>query len=174
MLLSWMSRTLAVFLIALVAFAGAAPGNDNRVPDLGDCQELRVPVGNQVAFSVFGVGVQIYRWDGTSWKFVAPEAVLYADAGDHAVVGVHFGGPTWESVSGSKVVGTVDQRCTPDPDSIDWLRLKAASTEGPGIFQDVTYLQRLNTVGGKAPSAPGDFVGQVARVPYAADYVFYR
>jgi hypothetical protein len=33
---------------------------------------------------------------------VAPEAVLFADAGDHGVVGIHFGGPTWENPSGSK------------------------------------------------------------------------
>jgi len=25
--------------------------------------------------------VQIYRWNGTSWVFVAPEAMLFADVG---------------------------------------------------------------------------------------------
>ena len=63
---------LALLLLALVAPAGAAPGNDNRAPDLGDCQDLQVPAGNKVAFHAFGVGVQIYRWNGTSWIFVAP------------------------------------------------------------------------------------------------------
>jgi len=32
----------------------------------------------------------------------------------------------------------------------------------------------VNTTGGKSPSADGAFVGQVARVPYTADYFFYR
>lgn len=52
--------------------------------------------------------------------------------------------------------------------------LKAVSSDGPGIFDGVTFIQRLNTVGGVAPAEPGDFVGELARVPYAADYVFYR
>jgi hypothetical protein len=166
---------LLMITLAFVASAKADPGNDNRAPDLvGDCQRLQVPSGNKVAFHAFGVGVQIYSWNGTSWAFVAPEAVLYADAGDNDVVGIHFGGPTWQSNSGSKVVGKLIDFCTPDPSAIPWVLLGAASTEGPGIFDGVTYVQRLNTVGGKAPTAPGDFPGQMARVPYTADYVFYR
>jgi hypothetical protein len=88
------------------------------------------------------------------------------------VVGIHFGGPTWESNSGSKVVGTVIDHCTPDPNAIPWLLRGAASTEGTGIFQDVTYIQRLNTVGGKAVA--GHCPGEMALVPYSADYFFYR
>jgi hypothetical protein len=165
---------LALLLLVLVVPAGVALGGDGRLPDLGDCSQLQVESGNKVAFEVFGVGVQMYQWDGASWNFVAPAALLYADAGDNGLVGIHFAGPTWESNSGSKVVGTVIDKCTPDPASIPWLLLKAASTEGPGIFQDVTFLQRLYTVGGIAPNVPGAFVGQVAQVPYTATYVFYR
>jgi hypothetical protein len=118
--------------------------------------------------------VQIYRWDGTAWVFVAPDATLYEDPDFHGQFATHFAGPTWESNSGSTVVGTaVLQRSSPDPDSIPWLLLKASST-GPGIFQGVTFVQRVNTVGGKAPADPGDFVGDIAEVPYTADYFFYR
>jgi hypothetical protein len=63
---------------------------------------------------------------------------------------------------------------TVDTNAIPWLRLEALSTEGPGIFADISFIQRVNTTGGKAPSTPGAFVGQVARVPYTADYFFYR
>jgi hypothetical protein len=166
-----MLAALALLLLTALAPAGANPGNDDRAPDLGDCQDLQVPAGNRVAFEAHGVGVQIYRWNGTSWVFVAPEAVLFHGDG---VVAIHFAGPTWESDSGSEVVGAVIEHCTPDPDSIPWLLLAAVSSEGPGIFDGVTFIQRLNTVGGIAPAEPGDFVGEEARVPYAADYVFYR
>jgi hypothetical protein len=166
--------TLAFFLLALVAPAGAAPRDDNRAPDLSHCPDLQVPEGNKVAFRVYAEGVQIYRWNGTSWAFVAPEAFLYADAGHHGVVGIHYVGPTWESVSGSKVVGTVLERCTADPDAIPWLLLGAISSDGPGIFHRVTYIQRVNTMGGIAPTAPGAVTGQEARVFYTAEYYFYR
>jgi len=144
----------ALNLLLLIAPASVALADDDQAPDLGDCQNLQVPEGNSVAFHALGVGVQIYSWDGMSWNFVAPHAVLFAGAEDSGVVGIHFGGPTWESNSGSKVVGTAIEHCSPDPDAIPWLLLGAASTEGTGIFQDVTYIQRLNTVGGKAPTCP--------------------
>ena len=163
---------LALLLLALVAPVAADPGNDNRTPDLGDCQNLQVPAGHKVVFQAYAEGVQIYRWNGTTWVFVAPEAVLYDQ--DDEVVGIHYAGPTWESASGSSVVGKVLERCTPDPDAIPWLLLGAASNEGPGVFQQVTFIQRVNTVGGNAPIDPGDFPDEVAKVPYTAEYFFYQ
>jgi uncharacterized protein DUF3455 len=165
---------LALLLLALVAPAGANPSDDGWFPDLGDCQILQVPEGNEVAFHVYAEGVQIYSWNGSSWTFSRPEAVLYADAAENGAVGIHYVGPTWESVSGSIVVGKVLQRCTPNPDAIPWLLLEAVHTEGPGIFHGVTFIQRLYTVGGKAPTDPGHSPGEEARVPYIAEYYFYR
>jgi hypothetical protein len=49
-----------------------------------------------------------------------------------------------------------------------------ASTEGPGIFDRVTYIQRVNTAGGLPPSGPGPFIGAEEEVPYTAEYYFYR
>jgi len=165
---------LAVFLLAVVASVGTSPGADERRPDLGTCQRLAAPAETKIALHVYAEGVQIYRWNGTAWAFVAPEALLFADSEGHGTVGTHYAGPTWESNSGSKVVGTVLDRCTPNPDAIPWLLLDAVSSAGPGIFRRVTHIQRLNTVGGLAPTAPGDVPGEEMRVPYTAEYVFYR
>ena len=168
---------MALLLLVLVAPAGAAPVDDNRAPDLGvgDCQKLQVPQGNKVSFHGFGVGVQIYQWNGANWTFVAPEATLFANAGDDGEVAIHFGGPTWQSNSGSKVVGKIPPAAvTVDTNAIPWLRLEAVNPEGPGIYAATTFIQRVNTTGGKAPSINGAFVGQVARIPYTADYFFYR
>ena len=162
---------VVLLLIASAMPAGAEPGNDNRAPDVGDCEELNVDAGHKVAFHAYAEGVQIYRWNGATWDFVAPEAILFTEGA--GIVGIHYGGPTWESASGSKVVGAVLERC-PQPGTIPWLKLKAVSSGGPGIFSGVTFIQRVNTVGGTAPAAPGAFVGAEARVPYAADYFFYR
>src|SRR5262245_19034816 len=106
---------LAVLALALVAPAGADSGTSERVPDLGDYKQLQVPEGNKLAFRAYAEGVQIYRWNGTSWVFVAPEAVLSDWDGEE--VGIHYPGPTWESASGSKVVGTVLERATPNPNA---------------------------------------------------------
>ena len=143
-------------------------------PELGPCPDLQPPAGSKLTFHVYAEGVQIYRWNGTSWVFVAPDAALYADVGGKGQVGTHYAGPTWESVSGSKVVGTVQKRCTADASAIQWLLLSAVSSEGPGIFSRVASIQRVNTAGGLAPATNGTFVGEEARVPYTTEYYFYR
>jgi hypothetical protein len=165
---------LALLLLAPVAPAGAETSNSSPAPDLGGCQSLQVPAGNELAEHVYADGWQIYRWDGMSWSFVTPAAVLFADAAETTPVGLHYTGPTWESLDGSKVAGTAITKCTPDPSAIPWLLLGAVSNTGPAGSTPVTYIQRLNTVGGTAPTAPGTSAGEVARVPYTAEYYFYR
>ena len=146
----------------------------NRAPELPTaCAHLQV-TGGQVAYHVYAEGVQIYRWNGTSWAPVGPAATLSADAGGNSKVGIHYGGPTWESNSGSKVIGEVAERCSPNPNAIPWLKLRAKSSQGPGVFDGVTFIQRVNTVGGNAPATPGSFAGEDARVSYATEYYFYR
>jgi Protein of unknown function (DUF3455) len=169
-------KRVVVTALAVTCFAGAASsqGRQGHVPDLGDCDKLQVQSDNRLFFHVYAEGVQIYRWDGTSWIFSAPEAVLSANLGGTGVVGLHYAGPTWESVSGSRVLGAVEERCTVGASDIPWLRLKAVASEGPGIFHDVTFILRLYTSGGIAPTTPGTTVGELARVPYSAEYYFYR
>ena len=167
------AMALVVVTLAVPAVGGQGKGK-GLAPDLDGCQQLAVQSGNKVFFRVYAEGVQIYRWNGTSWVFVAPEADLFANPGGTGLIGIHYAGPTWESVSGSKVVGVVEQRCTPDPDAIPWLLLRAVSSEGPGPFGHVTHIQRVNTSGGNAPTQAGNNPGDLARVPYTTEYYFYR
>jgi uncharacterized protein DUF3455 len=166
--------TLAA-LAVLASISVARASEDNRAPDLPSplCDRLHVQ-GGKVAFHVYALGVQIYRWNGVSWVFVAPSARLFADPEYHGEVGIHYAGPTWESNSGGKVVASRLEGCAPDPTAIAWLLLQMVSTEGPGIFDRVTYIQRVNTAGGLPPSGPGPFVGAEEEVPYTAEYYFYR
>jgi hypothetical protein len=164
----------ALAVLILTSAPGVRAEDKTREPSLPSplCDSLQVPDGSEVHFHVYALGVQIYHWNGTAWVFIAPAAMLFADAGYHGQVGIHYAGPTWESNSGSKVVGTRLAACTPDSDSIPWLKLSAVSS-GPGVLDGVTFVQRINTVGGKAPPTPGTTVGQEAQVPYTAEYVFY-
>jgi len=167
---------LAVAGLALSSIPAAPAGDNNRSPDLPSplCDKLQVPQGNKVAFHVYAQGVQVYKWNGASWDFVAPVATLSADANLSGEVGIHYAGPTWESNSGSKVAAKRLEGCSPDSTAIPWLKLQTVSTIGPGIFGSVTYVQRVNTVGGLPPTAPGSSIGAMVDVPYAAEYYFYR
>src|SRR5215211_6170894 len=165
----------ALAVLALTSIPVTRASEDNRAPDLPSplCDRLQVQEG-RVAFHVYALGVQIYRWNGTTWEFVAPAARLFADAEYHGEVGLHYAGPTWESNSGGKVIASRLESCAPDPTAIAWLLLQMVSTEGPGIFDGVTYVQRINTAGGLPPTAPGPYVGAEEQVPYTAEYYFYR
>lgn len=183
-------RTLRhAFALVFVGALAAACGKDEptepvgllapsvaefRAADLGSCGNLAAPAGSQLAFHTFADGVQIYRWNGTAWAFVAPEATLAANAGGQGVVGIHYAGPTWETAGGSRITATVADRCTVDANAIPWLLLTVATNNEMGVLRGVTHIQRVNTVAGTAPAQPGTTVGEERRVPYTADYHFYR
>jgi hypothetical protein len=163
-----------VFVAALGASTLAVRADDNRVPEVPEVIQVSAET-NRVHFHGFAIGFQVYTWDGAKWGPAVPDATLYDDDGN--IVASHFAGPTWKSNSGSEVVGALPPKAVVmDTNSIAWLRLEAVPerTHGPGIFANTTFIQRVNTVGGKQPSEAGTEVGQVAKVPYTADYFFYR
>lgn len=148
--------------------------NAVQAVDLGSCDSLAAPAGSHLVAHHYAKGDQVYFWTGTQWLFIGPSAVLYADEAGHGVVGVHEVAQVWESQSGSKVVGLVQRRCSADQSAIDWQLLSALGRIGPGIFEDVDYIQRVRTEGGLAPVIPGGVRGEQQRVPYSAEYLFYR
>lgn len=149
---------------------------ENRGGDLPSplCDSVQVPFVHRLTFHAYALGSQLYRWNGAGWIFVEPVARLFENGNFRGDVGVHYVGPTWESSNGSKVVAARVAGCSVDPAAIDWLLLQAVSTEGSVPFRGVTYIQRVRTVGGRSPVAPGSAVGQVVEVPYTAEYYFYR
>jgi hypothetical protein len=177
---TWLGRSMALVAGAtmLVGCANDGPTNSvgpsltpgapsfSRAPELGACDRLNAPAGARLVYHAYARGVQIYRWSGSAWTLNGPDAILSADAGGKSVVGTHYVGPTWESNSGSKVVGAVVDRCTPNPNAVAWLLLSGKAS-GKGIFGSVTHIQRVNTVGGVAPSTPGAFVGDEVRIDYS-------
>ena len=142
---------------------------------------IKVPAAEVLSFAANAKGVQIYecrvKQDTSAqyeWVLKAPEADLFDGRGKR--IGRHYGGPTWESSDGSKVIGGVkDSEPSTDAKAIPWLLLQAKRHEGNGIFRRVNIIQRLKTVGGKAPAEGCDQSGsgKEVRVPYSAVYYFY-
>lgn len=178
------SVTRLLVILALVGTAGVAlqtaPAeasvDNNNGPDLPiECGSIAIDEGHKLAFHVYAKGVQIYKWNGTAWGFVAPDAGLYAEENYFGEVGDHGMGPHWTSKSGSRVKASrvPNTGCRPDPNAIEWLKLQTMETSGSGIFGKVTFIQRTNTTGGLAPTEPG-VLNELREVPYTAEYYFYR
>jgi hypothetical protein len=167
-----LSTAFALAATSVVAAGCAAPA-------LQPVPETLRPAGERFAMTVPARGVQIYecraRKDGGfEWTFVAPDAELF-DAKARPI-GRHGAGPFWQASDGSRVVGTLKARAdAPQPGAVPWLLLTTKSAGPAGDFSRVTSIQRINTTGGIAPSAPctEGLRGSTARVPYTADYIFF-
>jgi len=176
------AATLLLLLVTSSPLLRAQGESDFNDPPVVPAQ-LQVGDTNRLTWHVYAVGVQIYTWQNISsidvpqyaWVFKAPEAALYNRDGE--AVGMHFAGPTWQNENGL-VKGAVLQRAnSPDPNAIPWLLLQAVDHDGHGILSRVTYIQRVDTAGGKAPAVSAGethVIGEVLRVPYTAEYYFYR
>jgi hypothetical protein len=142
---------------------------------------------------------------GVAFVLFTPEATLFSD--DEKQVTTHFFSPnpfennpnpalaavgpiraTWQhSRDTSTVWGEVKPGNSSSdaafvaPNAIAWLLVTAVGAdngpEGGDTLTETTFIQRLNTSGGVAPStgcsSPTD-VGHLAFVPYTADYFFYK
>jgi uncharacterized protein DUF3455 len=187
---------LAAFMIALPQAAHAKHLTPPSVPG-----RLQPPEGNEVFLIGHAFGTQDYvcaaSGAGVAFVLTTPEAVLFDNPARRVVN--HFFSPnpvergtvraTWQSTRDSSMFwGTLSQSATfqSDPefvakDAIAWLLLSQAGVlDGVGggtTLSVATFVQRVNTVGGLAPSvgcnSPDD-IGHTAFVPYEADYVFFK
>ena len=178
---------------------GGAGGGTDSGRDGSDCGPSGALVRPMVATAItapstatlvarfHAVGTQIYTCtasgaDGGSdaaaaytWTLKAPSAKLYDANANCKEVGTHFAGPTWKSsVDGSSVAGS-RLAASPNAGSIDLLLLKAVTNSGEGVFANVTYIQRLDTNGGKAPAdgCSAATVSMETAVEYSANYYFF-
>ncbi|HMK87026.1 MAG TPA: DUF3455 domain-containing protein [Steroidobacteraceae bacterium] len=174
------TRLGSAIAAASLAILGGCAGDRAASPS-GVPAALQVPA-NEVLVHVYrGAGVQIYECVPSAqgslryaWSLQAPAADLTDRSGKE--VGRHYAGPTWEANDGSQVVGeVVASDGGPAGGAVPWLLLRAKSTSGKGVFGKTQFIQRLHTVGGRAPDSGCDAnrAGQHTRVAYAADYYFY-
>lgn len=164
-----------LFVVALIASVRADTLEAPTTP-----AEIAVPAGNTLFMEVLANGVQIYTCKakedstGYEWSFTVPEATLYDTSMN--LIGTHGAGPFWEAKDGSRVEGKVQAKvASSNPTAIPWLLLATTSTGTEGMFASTTFIHRLETVAGLAPTDGCDeaAMGTEARIPYTATYYFY-
>jgi hypothetical protein len=151
---------------------------------------LQVPAGNQAFREGDAIGTQDYICLPSGWTFFGPQATLFNER-DRQII-THFLSPnpfenstprvTWQdSEDTSKVWAMTIASVVVEPDAIPWYLLEVVGAQdgptGGDELWGTTYIQRLNTVGGVAPTTgctQPEEVGMTALVPYTAEYYFYR
>jgi hypothetical protein len=176
----------APFVIGIAAVAlaqaanaqpGTSPGSTDDLTAYGAKSvppALEVPPGNVLIADMRGQGVQVYRCTAGAWAFVEPAANLtgWTKRPGHHSTAVHFRGPSWESTDDGSLVEAKAAASSPVTGSIPQLLLHATNTRGDGVFGHVSYLQRLATHGGAAPTGACTDGGAIG-VPYRAEYRFF-
>ena len=173
------ASVLAVF--GVIAAAAAAAITPPTAP--GDPLDPRTYAPDSKLFlAVHATGVQKYVCQaGGTWLFTDPVATLYKSTGAPKPIGTHFlnfatGRPVWELGDGSSVEAARKASAPAGAGNIAALLLEAVATtagsDGDRLTR-TTWVQRLNTSGGVAPT--GTCVpGHTAAVPYSTDYFFWK
>lgn len=195
----------ALGMVGAVALPQAAQAQAVTPPPVPG--NIEVPSGNEAFLLGRGVGTQNYVCVPSSsigrvaWTLFTPQATLFDDLNEQLTT--HFFSPnpfepspspfesgivraTWQdsrdtsTVWGQVIASSSDPKFV-TPGAIPWLLVKVVGAEvgptGGNRLTGTTFIQRLNTVGGAAPSTgcrlPTD-IGRKAFVPYKADYFFYQ
>ena len=161
-------------LLAVAAFAGPTP--QTSPPDPLD-PRTNAPESRRFLVT-HAIGFQTYQCNagGTAWTFTGPIATLFKTTGAPRPIGIHFRNPVttrpvWQLRGGTSVEAAAIVT-VPATGTIPWLLLQAAETTA-GRLAKTTFIQRLNTSGGVAPTTPCTPFATMA-VPYTADYFFWR
>jgi hypothetical protein len=160
---------------------------------------IQVPAGNKAFLEGHAVGTQDYiclpSGSDFAWTFFGPQATLFNDD-DKQVVITHFLSPnpfeggtpraTWQHSQDTSTVWAMTTASSSEssfvaPGAIPWLLLQVVGAQdgptGGHKLTATTFIQRLNTSGGVAPSTGCTLstdVGKKALVPYTADYFLYK
>jgi hypothetical protein len=175
----------ALALATVATLAGCA-GNAPMMARPYDASMLptavQVPAGNRIAMETVGKGRITYECRVKAntageheWFFVGPDATLMDRSG--RMVGRYYGPPaTWESTDGSRVTATQLAVAPAAAGNIPLQLVKANPATGSGAMNGITYIQRVNTVGGVAPTMPcnATSIGTRQIVDYQADYILYK
>lgn len=174
-----MKNKFGLLALTLTGFQLIACSAAMTVPDTPAA--ISVPAGHKLSLVAVGIGELSYecRVKANStvtyeWQFAGPKAVLSTKGGE--VIGKYYAGPTWEANDGSKVSGKQVAIAPGATTAIPLQLVKTNPSTDQGSMAGISYIQRLNTIGGLAPvaSCNADNVGAVKTVAYQADYFFYK
>jgi hypothetical protein len=160
--------------VLLSATGGQAAASQSAGRGVDAPAALKVPDGNRLTGVLAADGVQTYTCADGAWKLLEPAATLRAEKGRaQRTVALHSRGPVWVSTVDGSAVNAAAVASSPRTGTIPELLLRATATRGTGVFAGVSYIQRLDTRGGVAPTAACTGTDQIS-VPYSATYAFYK
>lgn len=172
--------------VAGAALLGACAGNNNPLKPYDNQQDLaeavRVPPGNQAVLEARGNGTLMYECQAVKrapyeyqWLIRSPAIELTDSYGRNIKYkpGTHA---SWVASDGSGATAAEVVEVPNGSHSLPLQRYKIDKSGNAGVLSNISYVQRLRTVGGQVSVKPcsAPQLGMRMAVPYEADYVFWR
>jgi hypothetical protein len=202
---SYLMAAAGTIALALAAADVARAQTSSMVTPTPVPYNIQVPDGHTAFLRTQATGTQNYTCmpgpTGYSWRFSGPQATLFITLKllgreFRQQVTTHYLSPnpaengmprpTWQSsldtsaVWGSAIASSTDPSYVAQG-AIPWLLVQVvgrqAGPTGGDALTVTTYIQRINTSGGIAPSlacSETSNAGVTAFVPYTTDYVFFK
>jgi hypothetical protein len=183
---SFSNRLQAVLLAAgaLVLVAGCTSPRPlteylTRQPALpGD---IRVPAGHQAVLEARGVGQLQYECQATSrspWQYAwlpRDRSIELRDTSNNAIT-LARSARSWVHRDGSELAVREFVEVDNGAPNLPLQRARVEATTLPGALHNISYIQRIRTLGGvpSVRNCSAAELGMRVSVPYEADYVFWR
>ncbi|MDP2450807.1 MAG: DUF3455 domain-containing protein [Polaromonas sp.] len=182
---SRLSRSLCLFVLvgsaALLGACGYRPLQPyNTQHDLPEA--VRVPEGHQAVLEATSNGRLLYECQAVKrapyeYEWLLRNAsVDLTDTYGGAIMHKPGARASWVHRDGSSVMAREFSEVPNGSSNLPLQRYNAHSSGVPGALHNITYVQRLRTVGGWVSTTPctSAQLGMRKTIPYEADYIFWR
>ncbi len=143
--------------------------------------DIRVPAGHQAVLEARGIGELQYECQATSrapWQYAwlpRDRSIELRDTANNSIM-LARSARAWIHRDGSELVVREFVEVDNGAPNLPLQRARVEASTLPGTLSNISYIQRIRTVGGlpSVRNCSAAEVGMRVRVPYEADYVFWR
>ncbi len=143
--------------------------------------DIRVPAGHQAVLEARGVGELQYECQATSlspWQYAwlpRDRSIELRDSANNTIT-LARSARSWVHRDGSELVVREFVEVDNGAPNLPLQRARVEASKLPGTLSNISYIQRIRTVGGlpSVRNCSSAELGMRVRVPYEADYVFWR
>lgn len=143
--------------------------------------DIRVPTGHQAVLEARGVGQLQYECQATSrspWQYAwlpRDRSIELRDSANSSITLIRSA-RSWVHRDGSELLVREFVEVDNGKPNLPLQRVRVEPAPLPGVLNNISYIQRIRTVGGlpTVRNCSSAELGMRVSVPYEADYVFWR
>ncbi|MDO9359888.1 MAG: DUF3455 domain-containing protein [Polaromonas sp.] len=166
----------------LIAGCGASPlARFDAAQQQGLPADVRVPAGHQAVLEARASGELQYECQAIKrapfeYAWLPRDRSIELRDGSNSAIVLSRSGRSWVHRDGSQLAVREFVEVDNGPHSLPFQRARVEPSTLSGALHNISYIQRINTVGGlpSVRNCSSAELGMRVQVPYEAEYVFWR